>query len=486
MTRESPSRAPDRGARPSTVLKLVGWWQYDVRTDEVEWDARAREIFGLPGSGVLTRDQARSVIHPDDRELSEAVVAEALAAGSQYAVKKRVVKGEEVRWVRVVGHVQHGDDPDAAPVRLVGIVEDITDAVDRGVPFETAIAGSEIILAHCDRELRYTWLYNPDPNFQVEVAMGRRDDELAPPDSVAELVALKQQVLDEARDVTRTVEVMVAGERQSYRIHAAPLNGSDGEVVGVATAAVRVTDEVRSERSAREASRAKSRLMSLVSHELRTPLAGILGHADLLEGGIPVSIPDEALEHVRRIQQGVAHMQGLIDELLTFARLEAGHEEAELAAADPAEIAREAIDLVDGAAREKGVELRLEIEGKPPRIRTDGRRVTQLLVNLLGNAIKYTEEGAVTLRVEGDDGCRLRVIDTGIGIAEEHLDKVFEPFWREPRSEHTGRRGSGLGLALARQTARLLDGEIEVTSRVGHGSCFTLLLPGAQSSPIQR
>jgi two-component system CheB/CheR fusion protein len=444
----------------------------------VEWDARAREIFGLPGTGRLTLDQAQSVIHPDDRALADAVVAEALEPGApgHYAVQKRIIRADGVRWVRTIGHIEYADEADGpVPVKLMGIVEDITEA--GGTPFESAIAGSDIILAHCDRELRYTWLYNPDPHFDAERVIGRRDDELSAPECVAELVALKQYVLDEAEDVTRIVEIVVEGEPQSYRIHAAPLKGSEDEVVGVATAATRVTEEVRSERSAREASQAKSRLMSLVSHELRTPLAAILGHADLLEQGVPAAIPEDALAHVRRIQQGVEHMQGLIDELLTFARLEAGREQPELAVVDPADLAREAIGLVDGAAREKGLDLRLGIEADLPRLRTDPPRAVQVLVNLLGNAIKYTAEGAVSLRVEAGDDCRFEVVDTGIGIAEEHLDKVFEPFWRAPGSEDTGGRGTGLGLALARQTARLLDGDIEVASRVGEGSRFTLRLP---------
>ena len=479
MTGEPRSPAPDPGARRAARMGPFGWWQYDLRSGDVEWDARAREIFGLPGAGVLTLNQARSVIHPDDRALAAAVVAEALKPGAsgRYSVQKRIERPDGIRWVRTIGHVQYEEDGDGEAVRLLGVVEDITDEVAGDRPFESAIAGSDIILAHCDTDLKYTWIYNPDPHFDARAAIGHRDDELSPPEWVAELTDLKRETVEQGREQSRTVEVVVAGEPQYYSVHARPLHGPDGAVIGAATAATKVTGPIRSERSAREASQAKSRLMSLVSHELRTPLAGILGHADLLEQGVPVEIPEEALEHVRRIQAGVTHMHALIDELLTFARLEAGREHAELDTVSPSDLARQAVRLVDGAAREGGLDLLLETENGLPDLRTDGKRVVQLLVNLLGNAIKYTEEGEVTLRVETADGhCLFHVIDTGIGIAEEHLEKVFEPFWRAPRSGG-GQRGTGLGLAVARQMARLLDGDIEVRSQAGAGSRFTLRLP---------
>lgn len=478
MNGEPQSPAPDSGTPEGARLDPFGWWEYDLRNGRVEWDPRARRILGIPGSGVLTLDRARSVIHPDDLALADAVLAEALKPGGSghYSVQKRINRADGDRWVRTIGHIQH--DEDGEPVRLIGIVEDITYAVDADRPFESAITGSDIILAHYDTDLRYTWVYNADPHFEAHAAVGHRDDELAPPESVAELTALKRETIDQDRELSRVVEVIVAGEPRYYTVHARPLHGPSGAVVGAVTAAAEVTEPVLSERAAREASEAKSRLMSLVSHELRTPLAGILGHADLLEQGVPVEIPEEALEHVRRIQTGVTHMHALIDELLTFARLEAGRERPEVNTVAPADVAREAISLVDGAAREEGLDLRLETVDGLPDLRTDGRRVVQLLVNLLGNAIKYTEDGAVTLRVERTgEHCLFHVIDTGIGIAEDHLDKIFEPFWRAPRSDGSGRRGNGLGLPVALQTARLLNGDIEVSSRVGEGSRLTLHLP---------
>lgn len=476
LTPESDERAPT-----GTRLHGFGWWQYDLRTGEIQWDARARQIFGLPGEGPLTVEQASSVIHPDDRELADAVLSEALSPGSpgRYTVRKRIVRDDGVHWVRTLGHVQYEDGPEGpAPARLVGVVEELEDEESAEGPFQTAIAGSDIILAHCDTHLRYTWIYNPDPHFNAADVIGRRDDELASAEHVAELMALKREVMDRDAGITRQIEIIVAGAPHYYSVHAAPLHGHDGAVIGATTAAADVTERVRAEDLAREASEAKSRLMSMISHELRTPLAGILGHAELLEQGVPEAIPERALEHVGRIRTGVGHMQALIDELLRFSRLQAGREAVSLDTTTAAAVSDEALKVVDGLARSKELGLAVEVEEPMPDLCTDVQKVEQVLVNLLGNAIKYTEEGSVTLRVErAGEVCLFHVVDTGIGIAGDHLDRVFEPFWRAPRASTGTRRGTGLGLAVAREIARLLHGEIEVESRPDEGSRFTLRVP---------
>ena len=227
-----------------------------------------------------------------------------------------------------------------------------------------------------------------------------------------------------------------------------------------------------------EANRAKSDFLAVMSHELRTPLNAILGYTDLFLAGIPEPLPAPMVPQVERVQGAGRHLRDLIEEVLSFARLEGGREEVAMEPADLAELARESAALTEPLALERGLRFRVELPPTPLAVRTDGRKVRQILLNLLANAVKFTEAGEVVLSLEdaGVDAV-LRVRDTGVGIAPGALDRVFEPFWQADQRLAREHGGSGLGLAVARQLARLLGGDITVRSAPGAGSTFTLRLP---------
>jgi signal transduction histidine kinase len=228
---------------------------------------------------------------------------------------------------------------------------------------------------------------------------------------------------------------------------------------------------------AQAASQAKSNFIATVSHELRTPLTALTGYGELLADEILGPMPKQQHEIVERMRIATAHLTAMIDEILTFANLETGGEQVRLADHDAAELARAAQAVVEPLAMQKGVAFAVDAPAGL-RLVTDCDKVRQILVNLAGNAVKFTERGAVRLTVDETEGVvGFAVHDTGIGISADDLRRLFQPFSQLDGGLTRRHGGTGLGLYISRRLAGLLGGRIEVASEPGRGSVFTLTLP---------
>ena len=226
------------------------------------------------------------------------------------------------------------------------------------------------------------------------------------------------------------------------------------------------------------ANRAKAGFLATMSHELRTPLNAMIGYVDLLLMGIPDPIPVTAQGQVERIRLATRHLLSIIEEILTFSRIEAGRETPEVEEVDLAALANEVSAIIEPLAREKGLLFHLPADIDPPTLRTDPRKLRQILVNLLGNAVKFTVSGSVGFAVErGDGAVLLHVRDTGIGVLPEHHELIFEAFRQVDDSKTRTVSGTGLGLTVSRELARLLGGDVTIASTDGTGSVFTVRLP---------
>jgi len=247
----------------------------------------------------------------------------------------------------------------------------------------------------------------------------------------------------------------------------------------IARRAASAVERARLYDAALAASRAKTGFLATISHELRTPLNALLGYSDLLLLGIPEAIGPGAAAQVERIDRAARHLLSIIEEILTFSRIEAGRESVAAEPVDVGELAREVNAIVEPLAAQKRLRFVAPApDGAVPLV-TDPRKLRQILINLLGNAVKFTEKGEIAFEIEQEEvgAVAFRVRDTGMGISPEHLGKVFDPFWQADASQTRTAGGTGLGLTVSRELAVMLGGTLTARSTPGEGSEFVLRLP---------
>jgi signal transduction histidine kinase len=228
-------------------------------------------------------------------------------------------------------------------------------------------------------------------------------------------------------------------------------------------------------------SRLKDQFLATMSHELRTPLTGIISAADVLAEGAYGTLTTRQEDLVGLIQAGGDQLRRLIADILDFSTIEAGRLVLALQPVPVADTCLGALHAIATPAAQKRQTVTLECPENPGCVQADPRRLRQMLANLLQNAVKFTPEGGeIVLRVEGDAEAgllRLNVLDTGIGIAAEELETIFQPFRQLDGGLNRSYGGAGLGLPLVQRLAALHGGRVTVTSTMGQGSCFTLCLP---------
>jgi PAS domain S-box-containing protein len=232
---------------------------------------------------------------------------------------------------------------------------------------------------------------------------------------------------------------------------------------------------------AEAANRVKSEFLAAMSHELRTPLNAIAGYADLLLVGVRGPLTVEQRADLERVQRAQRHLGSLIAEVLNFARAEAGRVEYRIAPIAVSALLADLPEFVDPQLRERALAFHCEPPEPTMTVRVDREKVRQILLNLLSNSVKFTPPGGrIDIRCgRGDGKVLIRVADTGVGIPPERLDSVFEPFVQLNRSLSDSRGGIGLGLAISRDLARGMGGDLVAESTHGVGSTFTLILPAA-------
>jgi signal transduction histidine kinase len=238
-------------------------------------------------------------------------------------------------------------------------------------------------------------------------------------------------------------------------------------------------DNARLYRAAQEASRTKSDFLAVLSHEMRTPLTTVIGYADLLRGGVPVELPEPLRPYVDRIRAAAWHQLGIIEQILSFSRLDAGRLKLHPETTELVDVVLEAAGMLEPVADEKGLAFHVALPPGPVTLRTDPLKVRQILLNLLSNAVKFTQRGGIRVELEAQlEGAVIRVQDTGPGIEPAHRERIFEAFWQAENATTRRSSGTGLGLSVGRRLARLLGGDLEVASEPGAGSTFTLRIAG--------
>ena len=303
------------------------------------------------------------------------------------------------------------------------------------------------------------------------------------PDDAAELLSRRQECLvtGDSFELDYVVLPNDLGEARLVHLHCSRTRNGDGSPKGLLGTCQDVTDRVRREQAER-ANRAKTEFLSRMSHELRTPLNAILGFGTLLENE---HLTQRQHDNVSRIVLAGQQLLELIDEVLEISRIEAGRLELDSRPVAVEELAGELTAIVEPLVRERGLTLKVEFDDPAGVVFADRRRLRQALLNLISNAIKYNRQGGqLTLsftRSEADRA-RISVTDQGDGIPQEFLPRLFVPFDRLD-ADRGETKGTGLGLTITRALTEAMGGSLEVDSRPGEGSTFTIALPMVAVQP---
>jgi PAS domain S-box-containing protein len=329
-----------------------------------------------------------------------------------------------------------------------------------------------------------------------EPGVGQLPGQLFPPEDLPWYQALYERTLGGERHVAlRTDEV--DGQLRYFELYANPIQSLAG-VSGAVFFGKDVTPRVRAEEALRvakdeaeAANKAKSDFLANMSHELRTPLNSVIGFTNILLKNKDGRLNEKDLGFLDRVLSNGKHLLALINEVLDLAKVEAGRMELIIEDVDLGELCVETVQQLEGQARTKegAVKLLSEVPPEVALVRTDSAKLKQVIINLVGNALKFTEEGSVTVRLEtaadGMTPTAIAVVDTGIGIPEDRLEAIFQAFQQAEAGTSRKYGGTGLGLALSRSICLLMGYDLLVESRVGEGSTFRIVLGERAGRPVR-
>jgi PAS domain S-box-containing protein len=476
----------------------VGHWRLDTERHALTWSDQVYRTYGLdPEAFDPNVDDAVKYYHPDDRATIVQAITHALETGEGYCLRLRLIRADgEERWVEARADTERGSRGQVTS--LFGVFQDVTDSVS----YNERVAASEaryrlladrasdiIVIYGVDGLVRYiSPSIEPATGVQPEALVGRPVTDLILAEDVPALAERFKTI------VKTPVGTLIEGFRYRSASHrdeprwfearTTLIRNEDGRVVEFQdvvrdiTATKALEDELIEARDRAEAgARAKSEFLANMSHELRTPLTSVIGFSGLLQQS--ASLPETERRYADRISTASEALLGVINDILDYSKLEAGAVEMEARAFDPRALTQAAAAMVEGQCEVKGLALAVELDPDlPAALSGDEGRLRQVMLNFLSNAAKFTAAGGVTLEASwSGERLRMAVTDTGIGIAAEKIDTLFERFSQADNSTTRVYGGTGLGLSISRRLIEMMGGEIGAESRIGEGTTFWFEVP---------
>jgi PAS domain S-box-containing protein len=480
------SEQSDRDLRLALESAKMGTWRIDLHSGMIEMSPQFSELIQVPQRSQLLTEVIDSGVHREDRESTHRLLKQAIEERTPYFNEYRVTgPNGETRWLASRGRVVYTQSGEA--VSLSGVSLDITDrklveiVLQRNARLVEAMPQPFFAV---DGQWNVTF-FNPAAaevlGMGIEEVLGRTLWEAFPDLENSEFgINYKKTYREKVRV---NAEAFYPGFQRWYQIWSFPFED------GVAVAFLDITDRKNTENVLAEAKRAaeranalKSAFLANMSHEIRTPLGAMIGFADLLKDpGLEDTERWGYLDIITRNGNQLAH---LINDILDLSKVESGHLSFESHPTDPRRIVSEVVSLLNISAKEKNLLLKVSIEPSVAEsMTTDSARLKQILVNIIGNAIKFTQVGSIVVRVfaEPDTSDRIKlcfeVTDTGIGIAEDKRERLFQVFTQADESVTRKYGGTGLGLALSKKLANGLGGDVILQrSEEGGGSAFLVTI----------
>lgn len=473
----------------------MGAWDWDMMSDRMTWSEGTETLFGLmPGALAGSYDSCLEYLHPDDRPNVIQALRLTVEKGTDYDVEARLIDlNGTIRWIASKGALIRNSNGTA--VRMTGTLMDISKRKQIELALERErqqlrqiIACAPIAMAMFDTQMRYlaysqTWI--TEQGLEGQSILGCSHYAIFP-DIPERWQAEHQRALQgEVISVSEDVWERRDGTKVYLRWAIHPWYHPEGEVGGIVIATDRINELVEAREAALEAARLKSQFLANMSHEIRTPMNGVLGMAGLL---LQTPLTPQQLEYASTIRSSAEHLLTVINDILDFSKLEAGEMQLENIDFELDSCIESVVDVLAAQAHEKGLELAMWISSDVPRLlKGDPNRLRQILLNLVGNAVKFTDVGQVLLKVSVSRGLgieedasksqlsthlRFEVTDTGIGISAEDQAKLFQSFSQVDASTTRQYGGTGLGLVICKQLVELMEGEIGVESELNQGSKF--------------
>jgi len=482
----------------------IGGWQLDPLTKHISWSAMTRAIHEAPEGFDPDLEYAIGFFKEGiDRDQIVTAVDQAMKTGKGWEFELRIITftGKEL-WVKSIGNTKFED---GVCKRLYGSFQDINER--KKVEIEVARARAILTsfatytpaaVAMLDKQMNYIAVSNrwlEDYRLLGKDIIGTSYYDHFP-FITAEGRARHQRILKGAIEREDEDIFLNSGISEFITWEMRPWNESAEVIGGIMiytqniTAAVQQRNELNEAKvAAEQASVAKSDFLANMSHEIRTPLNGVIGFTDLV---LKTNLNDTQHQYLSIVNQSANSLLSIINDILDFSKIEAGKLELDIEECDIYEISGQATDIITYQVQNKGLEMLLNLSFDLPRfIWTDSVRLKQILVNLLGNAVKFTESGEIELKIQllqeqADQSLiRFSVRDTGIGIKEDKQDKIFEAFVQEDGFTTKKYGGTGLGLSITNQLLALMNSKLKLVSTIGKGSefYFDILLPCRQGAP---
>jgi PAS domain S-box-containing protein len=487
----------------------IGIWEFDFSNNRLFWDKRMLAIHGVsPEAFHGTYEDWSSRVHPDDLLQAQPDISREKAI---YSTEFRIIRPDgTVRWVMSYSCKQRNDQGEL--VRAVGVNIDISDRKntelvlkDLSDRLEFALKGANIgIWEYQINEGRLIWDERMFTLYGVssEEFLGKYEDWLqrVHPDDL-DWVQQAQQKAHQGDKECRAEFRIIRPDGTIRFIDSYAFNqyNAQGEIQKTIGLNIDISDRKQAELQLQRineelirATRLKDEFLANMSHELRTPLNAILGMTEILEEQIFGDLNDRQMQSLHTIENSSKHLLELINDILDVAKIEAGQIHLSCQPSNIEALCQSSLVFIKQQAFNKKIQLETEIPPNLPTINLDERRIRQVLINLLNNAVKFTPNGGkISLQVSYiqvldnvviAQGCpcdtiEMSVIDTGIGIAPDQIKRLFQPFVQVESALNRSYNGTGLGLALVKRLVELHGGEVRLTSELGVGSCFTIALP---------